>query len=205
MSSTPYTNYMKHSHKKILHEKSSQGFTLIELLVTVSLGLIILSFGVPSFSSFIKNNRVTTHTNNLVTDINYARNEAVTRGQTVILCRSDNPGAASPSCGGTTNTWTSGWLIFVSGDANTTFDSATDTLIRATTKTSGSVSIKSNNTSDANLVYKADGAIDMGGNTAAFAICDERGETFGNQLQISPTGRPRLITPVPGTCDSPTA
>ena len=185
-------------------EKSLHGFTLIELLVTISLGLIILSFGVPSFSSFIKNNRVTTQTNIIVSDVNYARSEAVTRGETVILCRSDNPGAANPSCGGTANTWSSGWLIFVSGDANTSFDPADDTLLRATSRQPGSVSVKSNDTSNANLIYKADGAIDMGGNTAAFAICDERGEGYGNQLQISPTGRPRLITPVPGTCDSPT-
>jgi type IV fimbrial biogenesis protein FimT len=187
------------------YTKQIQGFTLIELLVAVSLGMIILSFGVPSFSSFIKNGRVTTQTNNLVTDINYARSEAVTRGETVILCRSDNPGAATPSCGGSANTWTSGWLIFVSGDANTTFDPADDTLLRATSRSQGSVSIKSNDTSNTNLIYKADGAIDMGGNTAAFAICDERGEFHGNQLQISPTGRPRLISPVPGTCDSPSA
>ncbi|WP_455374910.1 GspH/FimT family pseudopilin [Kaarinaea lacus] len=187
------------------YKNPSQGFTLIELLVIVSLGTIILSFGVPSFSSFIKNNRVTTQTNHLVTDINYARSEAVTRGETVILCRSDNPSASNPSCGGTANTWTSGWLIFVSGDANSTYDSADDTLLRATSKPLGTVSIKSNNTSNENLIYRADGAIDMGGNTAVFAVCDERGAGHGNQLQISPTGRPRLITPVPGTCDSPSA
>lgn len=186
-----------------VYTKQKQGFTLIELLVTVSLGMIILSFGVPSFSSLIKNGRVTTHTNNLVTDINFARSEAVTRGKTVILCRSDNPSAATPGCGGTANTWSSGWLVFVSGDANNTFDPADDILLRATSRSQGSVSIISNDTSNANLIYKADGAINMGGNTAAFAICDERGEGYGNQLQISPTGRPRLITPVPGTCDNP--
>jgi len=184
--------------------KTPKGFTLIELLVIVSLGMIILSFGVPSFTSFIKNGRLTTQTNNLVTDINFARSEAVSRGETVIICRSDNASSETPSCGGTANNWTSGWLVFVSGDGNTSYDAASDTLIRASNKTPGSVTVKSNALSDANLIYKADGAIDMGGGTAAFAICDERGEGFGNQLQISPTGRPRLITPVPGTCDSPT-
>ena len=205
-----YTLSNYRSHRKVysmsshVNNESTSGFTLIELLVIVSLGMIILSFGVPSFTSFIKNGRLTTHTNNLVSDINFARSEAVSRGETVILCRSTNASSENPVCGGTANNWTTGWLVFVSGDANTTYDEASDTLIRATSKTPGSVVIKSNSTSNANLIYKADGAIDMGGGTAAFAICDERGEGFGNQLQISPTGRPRLITPVPDTCDSPT-
>jgi len=184
--------------------KSSKGFTLIELMVLISLAMITLSFGVPSFTSFIKNGRVTTQTNNLVSDINFARSEAVSRGETIILCHSDTASSADPACGGTDNDWTNGWLIFVSGDSNTTYEAANDTLIRAISKPSGSVVIKSNNVAKTNLVYTANGAIDMSGGTAAFSICDDRGESFGNQLQISPTGRPRLIAPVPATCDSPT-
>lgn len=186
-------------------KESMKGFTLIELMVAISLALIILSYGVPSFSSFIKNGRVTTLTNNLVTDINYARSEAVTRGASVILCRSGNASAENPTCGGSNYNWTSGWLIFVSGDANNTYDEGTDTLLRAASRSPGSVNIISNETSNTNVTYKADGAIDMAGGTAVFVICDERGEGHGNQLQISPTGRPRLITPVPSNCESPAA
>lgn len=187
--------------------KLSNGFTLIELLVTISLALIVLSYGVPSFSSFVKNGRLTTLTNNIVTDINYARSEAVTRGKTIILCRSGDASAEEPTCGGLNNNWTSGWLIFVSEDANNTYDEGVDTLLRVTSRSPGSVDIISNDTSDLNLIYKGDGAIDMAGGTAVFTVCDERGEKHGNQLQISPTGRPRLISPVPDTsaCNSPSA
>ena len=188
---------------QLFRKNSGNGFTLIELLVALSLAMVVLSYGIPSFSSFIKNGRVTTLTNNLVTDINYARSEAVTRGESVVLCRSANASDATPTCGGAANDWTSGWLIFVSGDDNHSYDIGVDTLIRATSRSPGSVVIKANATSNTNLTYKADGAIDMGGGTAAFAICDERGAGFGNQLQISPTGRPRLITPVPGDCSNP--
>jgi len=188
---------------KTFPHRTLTGFTLIELLVAISLSIIVLSFGVPSFTSFIKNGRVTTHTNNLVTDINYARSEAVTRGETVIVCRSDNAGSSTPECGGTANNWTTGWLIFVSGDSNDVYDAANDTLLRASTRIQGSVTIRSNDVSGSHLTYKSDGATDMSGGTAAFAICDERGTGFGNKLQISPTGRPRLITPVPDSCDNP--
>ena len=185
--------------------KTETGFTLIELMIAISISIVILTFAVPSFSSFIKNGRVTTFTNTLVTDVNFARQEAVTRGDKVILCRSANPTAASPSCGGNANNWSSGWLVFVSKDANTTYDDGTDVLLRATNEVGGGVTIKTNNVSNADLIYNADGTIDMGGGTAVFAVCDDRGEGHGNQLQVSPTGRPRLITPIPNTCASPTA
>ena len=184
--------------------KTGSGFTLIELMIAISLSVVILTFAVPSFSSFIKNGRVTTFTNTLVTDVNFARQEAVTRGDKVILCRSANPTAASPSCGGNVNNWSSGWLVFVNKDANTTYDDGTDVLLRATNEVGGGVTIMTNNTSNANLVYNTDGTLDMGGGTAVFAVCDNRGEGQGNQLQVSPTGRPRLISPVPNTCASPT-
>ncbi|WP_455223141.1 GspH/FimT family pseudopilin [Kaarinaea lacus] len=184
--------------------KTETGFTLIELMIAISMSIVILTFAVPSFSSFIKNGRVTTYTNTLVTDVNYARQEAVTRGEKVILCRSANPTAASPSCGGNTNNWSSGWLVFVNTDANTDYDAGTDTLLRATAEVAGSVTIKTNNVSNTVLVYNGDGTIDMGGGTAVFAVCDDRGEGHGNQLQVSPTGRPRLISPIPNTCASPT-
>jgi len=184
--------------------KAANGFTLIEMLITISISMIILTFAVPSFSSFIKNGRVTTFTNTLVTDVNFARQEAVTRGEKIILCRSANPAAATPACGGTASNWSTGWLVFVNTDANTTYDSATDILLRATEDVGGSVTIKTNTVSNANLVYNADGTIAMGGGTAVFAVCDDRGEGYGNQLQVSPTGRPRLITPVPDSCSAPT-
>jgi len=185
--------------------KTGSGFTLIELMIAISISIVILTFAVPSFSSFIKNGRVTTFTNTLVTDVNFARQEAVTRGDKVILCRSANPTAAAPSCGGNANNWSSGWLVFVSKDANTTYDDGTDVLLRATDEVGGGVSIMTNDTSNANLIYKTDGTLDMGGGTAVFAVCDNRGEGQGNQLQVSPTGRPRLASPVPpsSSCSSP--
>ncbi len=167
--------------------------------------MVVLSLAVPSFSSFIKNSQLTTITNNLVTDVNYARHEAVTRGATVIMCRSANPAATTPTCGGTNNTWTSGWLIFVSNDTNTVYDNGVDTLLRVGNDVEGEVIVKTNGVSDASLVYTAEGTIDMGGGTAIFAVCDDRGKDDGNQLQVSPTGRPRLVSPVPNSCASPTA
>ena len=189
-----------------MHLKHSQsGFTLVELIFTIAVGLIFLTMAVPSYTTFSKNNRVTTLTNNLVTDINLARAEAISRGVRVIMCRSANPGAASPTCGGTSNNWSTGWLIFASGDSNATYDSATDKLIRVGMVDAHEVVIKSNTAFDSDVQYNPDGTTNEGGNPGAFSICDDRGEDKGNKIRVITTGRPRLYdSPLnSGECTTP--
>lgn len=65
----------------------SHGFTLIELIITLAVLGIILAFAVPAFNGVIENNRVTTRANTLLGAMNYARSEAVRRGEVVSLQR----------------------------------------------------------------------------------------------------------------------
>lgn len=168
------------------------GFTLVELMFTLFIAAIFLTMAVPSYTTFTKNNRVTTVTNDLVTDISVARSEAVSRGKQVVVCRSANPIASSPTCGGSANTWTTGWLLFVSGDSNNTYDSATDTLLRVGQVNANNVTIISDSNLNTNVTYKPDGSITAAA-TGYFAVCDDRGASKGNLIQIKATGRTRLI------------
>ena len=185
------------------------GFTLIELVIVVALAAIIMTFAVPSYQNLIANNRITSHTNELVMGINMARSEAVKRNVRVILCRSANPTAAPPACGGSANTWTTGWLLFASGDANNTYEAGTDTLIRVGESARTGIQIRTNATSNNNLEINSNGTTNEGGGTAAFAICDDRDgdndfdEQWGRQIQVSPSGHLRLIrAPIPD-CQAP--
>jgi len=63
----------------------SHGFTLIELVITMAVLGIVLAFGIPAFNGVIENNRVTTQANSLLGAVNYARSEAVKRGEIVSL------------------------------------------------------------------------------------------------------------------------
>lgn len=96
-------------------ELQSSGFSLIELMVTLLIAGIVLAIGLPAFSNFVKDNRLTAQTNDLLVSMHVARNEAVNRGHNVrVLTLS----------GGTD--WTSGWqiLLDVDGDGDTDAEDA---------------------------------------------------------------------------------
>jgi type IV fimbrial biogenesis protein FimT len=138
--------------------------------------------------------------------IHYARSEAAKRRTRVVLCRSADPTATPPSCGGLSNTWTTGWLVFASGDGNNTYEAATDALLRVGTPANSGLTVVTNSTSNRNLEINPDGTTNEGGGTARFAICDSRGGAHGRQLNVAPVGRPKLRKGSPSAqinCTSP--
>ncbi|MFQ5936937.1 MAG: Tfp pilus assembly protein FimT/FimU, partial [Acidiferrobacterales bacterium] len=90
------------------------GFTLVELIVTLVVAAILLTLAAPRMTSFIQRDRLATQANDLVADLALARSEAIKRGATVIVCKSNNPTAANPACNTTAgDPWTNGRVIFI--------------------------------------------------------------------------------------------
>ena len=110
--------------------KKQSGFTIIEILVVVVILAILMSLAAPSFVRTLRSMTVSSSINGMMSDLRYARSEAVRRGSTVVVCRSDDPEAASPVCatsGAGSSGWASGWIVFldvagsgtkVAGDTN---------------------------------------------------------------------------------------
>lgn len=183
------------------------GFTLIELMITLVIAAIVLTQAVPSFMTTVQNNRLITYTNDLVSDINLARSEAVKRGSRVVLCRSADPSSATPTCAGTANTWSTGWLVYADANSSGTFDVG-DTLVRVGMPVRNSTTVMSNGAISNTLQYNGDGTTNEGGNIGVFTLCDSRGAGNGRQIQVNAMGRPQLFkgtdAGVTLNCSSPT-
>lgn len=75
--------------------RRQHAFTLVELIVAVAVAAILLTIGVPNFRDFILRQRVKSVQAQLVTDLQYARSEAVARNNHVWT---DFSGDTSKTC-----------------------------------------------------------------------------------------------------------
>lgn len=82
------------------------GFTLVELMVVIALAAIVLALAAPSFTDYIKLQRLKGVHAQVVTDIQFARSEAVSRGVPVQVWFRPASGS-DPSC----------YIIFTSAEA----------------------------------------------------------------------------------------
>lgn len=113
--------------------QKSRGFTLIELMVVVVILAILMTLVAPSFVRTIQSSTMSSTVNTFLADLRFARSEAIRRGGGVVMCRSDAPEAANPTCGAGSgpggNGWVSGWIVFHDLDNGGT-KAATEPLLR---------------------------------------------------------------------------
>jgi len=79
---------------------TQSGFTVIELMMVIVVMAVLVTVAIPSFGSFINNNRITAQANTFHSALLYARSEAVKRNTQVTLCGTSNSSATNP-CGET--------------------------------------------------------------------------------------------------------
>ena len=167
------------------------GFTLVELMISLGLIAIVLSVAVPSVSNMIKDNRLATQVNSVISDIHYARSEATKRDARVIMCRTLIPNNTPTFCAGLVKNWATGYLVFVSGDNNNTYQASTDTLLRRGQPSQEGTRLRTNETWNNNLEINPTGTLNESG-TAIMAFCDDRGNSYGRQITIPMSGSPRM-------------
>lgn len=164
------------------------GFTIIELVMTLVIAALVVTLGVPSLQNLIRDNRMASQANNLVTDLNLARSEAIKRGVRVTLCKSSNASTCTSDA-----QWESGWLAFTDPDKDGVYDGSPEQVILVSAGLKGGNTLRTGSTFSNFVSYTPTGeSRGTGGNNGTFNLCDDRGTTKGRAIMINVTGRIRM-------------
>lgn len=162
-----------------------RGFTLFELMIVVSIAAILASLAVPAMHSFLQDEEQISAVTNLITNLNYARSEAIKEdvpvaganctGTGVCLCASAN--GTSCDAGGN---WNNGWIIYSSANPAGTPLEVTGALQSGLTLTTApatpAVTFQSNGTSSLTALVQ-------------FTLCDSRGAAYAREVEVDVSGR----------------
>jgi len=179
------------------------GFTLLELMVTIALLAVLIGFAVPNFQAFIRSSRMSGAANDVITDFNLARSEAVKRRVPVTLCKSQD----GTTCDADATAAFRSWIIFVD-DADPAVAAGTDgngvvntgELILRQRTIANTLTVRSN-TNARQAIFLATGFPNptAAGNVTSLILCDDRGNATGvgggsaaRAINIAPTGRPQV-------------
>ena len=173
--------------------KSVQGFTLVELMVTVVIVAILGGVIAPSFSTFIKDNRLSNQINTLIGAIHYSRGEAASRRTIITMCASSN----GSNCNGT-NSWESGWIIFSDGNntGNAIIDGDDELILFQEALEGGNTLRESGfSFSTGKLHFNANGFLyDSDPSAGTMTLCDDRGSSEAKAIVVNISGTSRLAT-----------
>lgn len=90
------------------------GFSAVELIVSLAILGIFAALAVPSLNEFVNEQRLGSTTSQLVSDLNYARFEAIKRNARVLVCAR---ATGSTACSSQPD-WEKGWLVCYDADGD---------------------------------------------------------------------------------------
>jgi len=203
----PLIGTKKPSHKPLVGAispfvvRGASGFTLIELVVTMAIVAILAVIATPSLRSVIQNGRIVGLTNDLLSDVNYARSEALKRATNVGICSS----ASGTACGGT---WQDGYIVFADANNDGIFTPGappeevvlrTRERLQSNTLTSAAPNPVIFGPRGLPVSVSAPGLTSYWPAPVSFSLCDDRGASKGRSITIDVTGRPSSSSSL-GSC-----
>ncbi|GAB4118970.1 MAG: hypothetical protein Tsb0027_12790 [Wenzhouxiangellaceae bacterium] len=137
------------------------GYTIVEIMIAIAILAILTALAMPSLQQFMARNELVGTSNALITGINLARTEAVTRSTAVAIC----PSTDGASCSG--GDWESGFLVFVDDDNNSSFNGGEELIRAESGYTNPAITIDGSGGVNNGFTFTADGilaAVGGGGN-----------------------------------------
>ena len=162
---------------------ANRGFTLIELLMTMTVAGILAAIAVPSFNSFVLNNRDANQINSLVSSFNFARSEAVKRNTSfgVAVC----PSGDGATCNAPAAGWSAGWIVLDLDPA----DLAPGNVLQTVPGLGGSnVLTPSGALANGGVTFNSTGGIRNTVLPFKIKICDLRNGAYGRDVEINAVG-----------------
>ncbi len=163
-----------------------RGFTLVELMVALAIAAILITLTMPSFQSSIEKNRISSINDKLVFTLQFARSEAVVRGKSITVCRSDD----QASCSGS---WDDGWIVFVDEDADRTID-GDDTLLRVSEAVPVNYDVALDSSPTTSFQFDKNGFAPEDGTFHVCGPSDEDGDARGLLIRASGSMRQAVDT-----------
>lgn len=148
-----------------------RGFTVVELMMTIAILAILLSIGIPSFSSIVGNSNMSANSSDLLTAFNYARTEAIKRGASVALGKNDG------------STWSGGLVVWVDENGDGSLGN-TEEVLRYWDAFSTDSSLVSSN-SVTSFIFRATGEVN---NADTLTLCDSRTGETGRTISVLLSG-----------------
>ena len=169
--------------------RRTAGFTLVELMMVIAILAIVMAIGVPSFTTMIKNNRLSASVNDVAGALHFARAEAVRRGRPVQVDAIDNDVA-------------NGLRVWFDADDDGSFDD-NDTeelrLVRLSSVSDLAVTgdVDGASTADLSMSYSPRGSVSGVGNQLTVTLCDDRSGDHGKEVSLLSSGVLRLVSGQP--------
>ncbi len=185
----------------------SRGVTLVELIFGLIIAAILVAIAAPALQVAMGRNSVDAEAQRLISDIRFARSEAITRGVYVNICISvastcdpGDPATCRCRSGVPAKRWDQGWLIYTAANGRDDFNSDRDQLIRIGIAARIGVEMRSNVAIQHRMSFNRAGALQagIGGRVAVCQDGESTEEIPGKMINLAATGHAGLATLLPG-------